>query len=147
MHCYEWERMGNHNLTCTFPTTVRIDGTGQKWWRHINRSRHAPEKDFKKSARTPCDLPDSSTPAPAMAFIDHWLSLEEQRSTPWMHFESLVHSLDPHDQTVTVEGHPRPIRAMVVGHKDWAVFLPVRMLSQVTAYRILQGIWSSAHLS
>ena len=45
-------------------------------------------------------------------------SLEEQRSTPWMHFESLVHSLDPHDQTLTVEGHPRPIRAVVVGHKD-----------------------------
>ncbi len=45
-------------------------------------------------------------------------TLAEQRSTPWMHFESLVHSLDPHDQTRTVEGHPRPVRAMVVGNRD-----------------------------
>jgi tRNA (mo5U34)-methyltransferase len=45
-------------------------------------------------------------------------SFEEQRSTPWMHFESLVHSLNPKDQTLTVEGHPRPVRAMVVGSKN-----------------------------
>ena len=45
-------------------------------------------------------------------------TLEEQRSTPWMHFESLVHSLDANDPTLTVEGQPRPMRAMVVGHKD-----------------------------
>ena len=45
-------------------------------------------------------------------------TLEEQRSTPWMHFESLEHSLDANDPTLTVEGHPRPMRAMVVGHKD-----------------------------
>lgn len=45
-------------------------------------------------------------------------TLDEQRSTPWMHFESLVDALDPHDQTLTVEGLPRPVRAMVVGNRD-----------------------------
>ncbi len=42
-------------------------------------------------------------------------STEEQRSTPWMRFESLQHSLDPNDLSRTVEGHPRPLRAIVSG--------------------------------
>ena len=38
----------------------------------------------------------------------------EQRSTPWMRFESLREALDPNDQTRTVEGHPRPVRAVLI---------------------------------
>ncbi|WGL16918.1 tRNA 5-methoxyuridine(34)/uridine 5-oxyacetic acid(34) synthase CmoB [Microbulbifer bruguierae] len=37
--------------------------------------------------------------------------LEEQRSTDWMRFESLVDFLDPEDHSKTVEGHPAPLRA------------------------------------
>ena len=37
--------------------------------------------------------------------------LEEQRSTDWMHFESLVDFLDPNDHSKTIEGHPAPLRA------------------------------------
>jgi tRNA (mo5U34)-methyltransferase len=40
-------------------------------------------------------------------------SLEEQRSTAWMHFESLDRCLDPQDPQRTVEGHPAPVRALV----------------------------------
>jgi len=40
-------------------------------------------------------------------------SIEEQRRTDWMHFESLADYLDPHDPRKTVEGHPAPIRAVV----------------------------------
>jgi tRNA (mo5U34)-methyltransferase len=41
-------------------------------------------------------------------------SLEEQRSTDWMTFESLPDYLDPADRSKTVEGHPAPKRAVVV---------------------------------
>ncbi len=36
---------------------------------------------------------------------------EEQRSTPWMRFESLDRSLDPENPDQTIEGHPAPLRA------------------------------------
>ena len=39
---------------------------------------------------------------------------EEQRSTPWMQFESLDRCLDPDDPDLTVEGHPAPRRAIVI---------------------------------
>ncbi len=39
-------------------------------------------------------------------------SLEEQRSTEWMRFESLADFLDPHDPEKTIEGHPAPLRAI-----------------------------------
>jgi tRNA (mo5U34)-methyltransferase len=42
---------------------------------------------------------------------------DEQRSTSWMRFESLSDALDPSDPTRTVEGHPAPVRAMVVAEK------------------------------
>lgn len=45
-------------------------------------------------------------------------STEEQRSTPWMPNHSLVNALDPTDQKLTIEGHPRPLRAITVAH--WA---------------------------
>ncbi len=38
----------------------------------------------------------------------------EQRRTAWMPFESLAESLDPDDPTLTVEGHPAPVRAVVI---------------------------------
>ena len=41
-------------------------------------------------------------------------SVEEQRSTDWMRFESLNESLDPHDPGRTVEGHPAPVRAVLI---------------------------------
>ena len=44
-------------------------------------------------------------------------SLEEQRSTPWMHFHSLADFLDPNDRQKTVEGYPAPVRAVVVAEK------------------------------
>ncbi len=40
----------------------------------------------------------------------------EQRSTGWMHFESLQESLDPAHPELTVEGHPAPVRACFVAH-------------------------------
>jgi tRNA (mo5U34)-methyltransferase len=41
----------------------------------------------------------------------------EQRSTDWMRFESLEQALDPLDRTLTVEGLPAPVRALVVARK------------------------------
>ncbi len=40
-------------------------------------------------------------------------TVQEQRRTDWMHFESLTDYLDPQDSARTVEGHPAPIRAVV----------------------------------
>ncbi len=42
---------------------------------------------------------------------------QEQSSTDWMRFESLGQALDPADQTLTVEGFPAPVRAIVVARK------------------------------
>lgn len=39
-------------------------------------------------------------------------TLEEQRSTEWMRFESLADFLDPDDGSKTIEGHPAPLRAI-----------------------------------
>ncbi len=43
--------------------------------------------------------------------------VEEQRSTAWMRFESLADSLDPNNADRTIEGHPAPIRAMLVANR------------------------------
>ncbi|MDO6462380.1 tRNA 5-methoxyuridine(34)/uridine 5-oxyacetic acid(34) synthase CmoB [Granulosicoccaceae sp. 1_MG-2023] len=40
---------------------------------------------------------------------------DEQRTTDWMQYESLAQCLDPDDPTRTVEGHPAPKRAVLVG--------------------------------
>ena len=40
-------------------------------------------------------------------------TIEEQRSTEWMSFESLAEALDPEDSTRTVEGWPAPNRVVV----------------------------------
>ena len=41
-------------------------------------------------------------------------TIDEQRATEWMTFESLPDFLDPADPTKTIEGHPAPRRAVVV---------------------------------
>ena len=41
-------------------------------------------------------------------------SLEEQRSTGWMTFESLPDFLDPGDRSRTIEGYPAPVRATMI---------------------------------
>ncbi|MCM5704829.1 tRNA 5-methoxyuridine(34)/uridine 5-oxyacetic acid(34) synthase CmoB [Larsenimonas salina] len=45
-------------------------------------------------------------------------SLEEQRATDWMTYQSLKDFLDPEDPTRTVEGHPAPRRAVVIAERD-----------------------------
>ena len=44
-------------------------------------------------------------------------STAEQRSTPWMRFESLQEALDPEDPSLTVEGWPAPRRVVVTARK------------------------------
>ena len=41
----------------------------------------------------------------------------EQRSTEWMHFESLSDFLDPHDASKTIEGYSSPKRAIILAKK------------------------------
>ena len=43
-----------------------------------------------------------------------WTTREEQRRTDWMQFESLAQCLDPENPAQTVEGHPAPLRALVL---------------------------------
>ncbi len=44
-------------------------------------------------------------------------SIEEQRSTEWMKFESLPDFLDPNNPKRTIEGYPAPIRAILTATK------------------------------
>ena len=44
-------------------------------------------------------------------------SLEEQRSTEWMRFDSLESFLNPSDINLTIEGYPSPRRATWVAHR------------------------------
>jgi tRNA (mo5U34)-methyltransferase len=44
-------------------------------------------------------------------------SVDEQRSTPWMRFESLADFLDPADATRTIEGYPAPLRALLIARR------------------------------
>lgn len=41
-------------------------------------------------------------------------TIQEQRSTPWMTFQSLQDYLNPEDSRFTCEGHPAPKRAIVI---------------------------------
>lgn len=41
-------------------------------------------------------------------------TIEEQRSTQWMKFESLAECLDTQDPSLTIEGHPAPVRAALL---------------------------------
>ena len=42
---------------------------------------------------------------------------EEQHSTDWMRFESLIDFLDPEDPDKTIEGYPAPRRAVFIANK------------------------------
>ncbi len=42
---------------------------------------------------------------------------DEQRRTEWMTFESLADFLDPTDSMRTIEGHPAPVRAIVMANR------------------------------
>lgn len=44
-------------------------------------------------------------------------SLEEQRATDWMQFQSLIDYLDPEDKSLTIEGYPAPTRAILLAKK------------------------------
>ncbi len=44
-------------------------------------------------------------------------TVAEQRKTEWMTFDSLADFLDPTDRTLTVEGYPAPLRAVLVANK------------------------------
>ncbi len=44
-------------------------------------------------------------------------TIAEQRRTDWMTFESLADFLDPADPKRTVEGHPAPVRVMMLARK------------------------------
>ena len=44
-------------------------------------------------------------------------TIQEQRSTQWMEFESLVDFLDPADTSKTIEGYPTPCRAILTARK------------------------------
>ncbi|MBC3950930.1 tRNA 5-methoxyuridine(34)/uridine 5-oxyacetic acid(34) synthase CmoB [Pseudomonas folii] len=44
-------------------------------------------------------------------------TVEEQRGTDWMRYQSLSDFLDPDDHSKTVEGLPAPMRAVIVGRK------------------------------
>ena len=44
-------------------------------------------------------------------------SVEEQRATEWMRFQSLPEFLDPADHSRTVEGLPAPTRAVLIARK------------------------------
>ena len=41
----------------------------------------------------------------------------EQRSTPWMRFDSLARALDPENPARTIEGYPAPRRAVMLARK------------------------------
>ena len=44
-------------------------------------------------------------------------SLEEQRTTAWMQYQSLKDFLDPNDLNKTIEGYPAPLRATFIATK------------------------------
>jgi tRNA (mo5U34)-methyltransferase len=43
-------------------------------------------------------------------------TLQEQRQTEWMHFESLADFLDQDDRSKTIEGYPAPVRAVFIAN-------------------------------
>lgn len=45
-------------------------------------------------------------------------SIEEQRTTKWMNWNSLQDFLDPNDHNKTIEGYPAPLRAVMIANKN-----------------------------
>lgn len=70
---------------------------------------------------------------PSVAALTNWLgkvgfdhircvdiditSTDEQRATQWMTYHSLAEFLDPNDDSKTIEGYPRPKRALLLAQK------------------------------
>jgi len=48
-------------------------------------------------------------------------TVEEQRSTDWMKYQSLKDFLDPKDKNKTIEGYPPPIRATFIANKKYII--------------------------
>lgn len=48
------------------------------------------------------------------------VTIDEQRTTEWMAYESLRDFLDPSDDSLTIEGHPAPWRTVVRGERQFA---------------------------
>lgn len=46
-------------------------------------------------------------------------TIEEQRSTEWMTYQSLQDFLDPNDATKTAEGYPAPKRAVIIAERPY----------------------------
>ena len=46
----------------------------------------------------------------------NYTSIEEQRTTDWMEYNSLKDFLDPNDHSKTAEGYPAPLRATLIAH-------------------------------
>jgi tRNA (mo5U34)-methyltransferase len=46
-------------------------------------------------------------------------TIDEQRSTNWMHYQSLSDFLNPSDPSKTVEGYPAPLRATFIAKKPY----------------------------
>ncbi len=46
---------------------------------------------------------------------------EEQRATDWMRFRSLPDHLDPKDPSRTIEGHPAPVRAVLIANRPESI--------------------------
>ena len=44
-------------------------------------------------------------------------TVEEQRATEWMKYQSLSDYLDPNDHSKTIEGLPAPMRAVIMARK------------------------------
>lgn len=44
-------------------------------------------------------------------------TISEQRPTDWMPYKSLTDALDPQDSSLTIEGHPGPLRAVIIARK------------------------------
>lgn len=71
---------------------------------------------------------------PSVATLQSWLAkcgfdnircvdvskttVQEQRATDWMRFQSLSNFLDPNDSNKTAEGHPAPLRAIFIANKN-----------------------------
>jgi tRNA (mo5U34)-methyltransferase len=51
-------------------------------------------------------------------FSSHPMSSKEQRRTEWMEFESYADFINSQDPTLTVEGHPAPIRVFLKAIKE-----------------------------
>ena len=70
---------------------------------------------------------------PSVSLLESWLgksgfknircidvtktTTDEQRSTPWMQFQSLADYLDKNDPDKTVEGYPAPVRCIMLAQK------------------------------